>query len=100
MTSVSNSASRLQLLHLYRVLIKKAKIFPSKNKVGLLKEIREEFRRNKSLTDQAKIDKCVSIAVKGVGQLAMYSDLKPSSSHWVVNLDQNPMPKSEKTKEK
>ena len=32
-----------------------------------------EFRENMHLTDQNKIDKCVDVATKGVGQLRAYT---------------------------
>jgi hypothetical protein len=92
---MSSRSGGVNLLHLYRVLVKKAKVFPSKNRAGILREIRTDFRKNKNLTDPDKIAKCVAVAVKGVEQLSMYTDLNKSSSHWVVNLDQNPMPKPE-----
>lgn len=88
---MSMSAGELRIL--YRNILKKAKVFPSRNQKMIYDEIRTEFRENKNLTDMEKITKCVSVAQKGLQQLAMYTDLPKNASKWSVDLEQNPMPK-------
>ena len=83
----------LNLVHLYRNIIKAAKIFPSKKRDKILQEIRFEFRNNAKETDQIKIDQYVHLAKKGLGQLSMYSNLSSTQGGWSVTLDQEPMPK-------
>ena len=83
----------LNLLHLYRNIIKAAKRFPSRNRDKIVKEIRFEFRKNAKETDQAKVDQFVHLAKKGLGQLSMYSNLSGTQGGWSVTLDQEPMPK-------
>lgn len=56
---------------------------------------RAEFHANKGLTDQAKIDKEIEKAVRGVQQMMMYTSLDPSASEWCVQMEQNPMPAPE-----
>jgi hypothetical protein len=82
-----------EVLSLYRQIIKHAKVFPSKNRLRILKEIRAEFKDNKSLTDQSKILIEWDKATKGLSQLTMYTSLNRSASSWVVELDKNPMPR-------
>lgn len=45
------------------------------------------------MTDEKEIIKALSVAEKGVEQLSAYSNLKPSSLNWSVDLEKNPMPK-------
>lgn len=84
------------LLSLYKQILGSAKTFPSKNRIRIISEIREEFRRNSVETDQQKIDTAVGIARKGLMQLQMYSGLPKNTNNWSVTLDENPMPQTEK----
>lgn len=86
-------SSSVEILSLYRQIIKHAKVFPSKNRLRILKEIRAEFKENKVLTDQIKINKELDKATKGLSQLTMYTSLNRNESHWIVELDKNPMPR-------
>ena len=86
----------MSLLSVYRNLLKKAKVFPSKNRTRILNEIRMEFRRNQNLTDPKKLAECIELATKGIQQLSMYSDLPRNSTSWAVTMEQNPMPKPNK----
>lgn len=85
--------SSSEVLQLYRQIIKHAKVFPSKNRLRILKEIRAEFKENKSLTDPSKVKVEWDKANKGLSQLTMYTSLNPTASHWVVDLEKNPMPR-------
>ena len=83
----------LSLIHLYRNVIKAAKKFPSKKREKILQEIRFDFRKNAKETDPQKVQQCINLAKKGLGQLSMYSNLSGTHGGWSVTLDQEPMPK-------
>jgi hypothetical protein len=83
----------INLIHLYRNIVKAAKRFPSKKRDKILREIRYEFRKNSTETNPQKIDQSIMLAKKGLGQLSMYSDLSDNRNAWSVTLDQEPMPK-------
>jgi hypothetical protein len=82
-----------EILILYRQILKRAKIFPSKNRYRIFNEIRAEFRRNRSIEDPKKLETAISLAKKGLGQLSMYTDLPSTQKDWQVNLEEEPMPK-------
>lgn len=81
------------LLHLYRHILKSAKVFPSKNRERILREIKSDFRKNRDLTDAQKVGTAVSMAEKGLAQLNMYSHLPKERGDWEVHLEKQPMPK-------
>ena len=88
------AASKSSILSTYKNILKLCKIFPSKNRDRLYKEIQNEFRQNKSLTDKSKIDVEIGRARKGVDQLSAYCGLKNQKGGWAVTLEENPMPKN------
>lgn len=45
----------MNALQLYRTLLKSMRAYPSKNRFQLIVAMQEEFRQNKTLTDQKKI---------------------------------------------
>eukprot|EP01031_Cornospumella_fuschlensis_P029317 gene29317-35391_t len=80
-------------IKLYKEIIKAAKAFPSVKKNKIVEEIRVSFRANKDLQDGKEIEKALSLAVKGLSQLSMYSGLRANRGvSWSVQLEQNPMP--------
>lgn len=83
----------IHTLHLYRNILKLAARFPSIKRDKIILEIRRTFRDNRNMTDEKEIIKALSVAEKGVEQLSAYSNLKPSSLNWSVDLEKNPMPK-------
>ena len=90
-------ASKGELLNVYRRLIRLAKIYPSRNRDGILASIREEFRENVNLDpDEEATKRKVSLAIKGISQLNQFNSTNMSggrqSPNWQVSLDQNPMP--------
>ena len=84
--------NKQSLLLLYRHILKSAVHFPSKNKLKIIKEIKVTFRVNKSLSEPSEINKQIKLAVEGLEQLSMYSNLKFKSGDWSVNMQQQPMP--------
>ena len=57
---------------LYRQLVKNLLSYPSKNKFGIYLEMKQVFRDNRHLTDQAEIDKAVKQARIGLAHIYMY----------------------------
>ena len=86
------------LLQLYKQLLRSAQTYPSKNRLGIYQAIREEWRDHKEQADEAKLNKQITIAYKGLSQLRQF-DLgtmtqgKVHSANWDVQLEQNPLPK-------
>ena len=90
--------SRSSLLVLYRQLLRACETYPSKNRHRIYQAIREEWRENKNLEQEEKVNKQISIAYKGLSQLKQFdedtmSGGRPNSPNWSVTLEQNPMPK-------
>ena len=89
----SNRIPKKNVIILYRQIIRSAKVFPSKNRGRILTSIRDDFKINKNLEDGEKLTEALSIAVKGLSQLNMYSNLDPTrGADWSVTLDSSPMP--------
>lgn len=76
------SMNSKSILSMYKNILKLCKIFPSKNRDRLYKEIQTEFKLNKTLQDKAKIDIEIGRARKGIDQLAAYSGLKNQRGNW------------------
>ena len=54
-------------LKLYRHILKAAKSFPSKNRNGLIEEIKTEFRENAGATDAGDVQKKIALARELLG---------------------------------
>ena len=85
-----------QVRALYRQVIKNAKVFPSKNRDGMVREIRIEFRENAVQPDASVQREQVALAYKSLEQLRAYTGLSQSDSSWSVKLETTPMPKPER----
>ena len=83
--------TRTQILHLYRHTIRHAKIFPSRNRMAILEEIRAEFRATAKLTDAALVALAWEKGVRGLDTMKKYTRLDKTSPNWVVELEQNPL---------
>lgn len=81
---------------LYRNILKNAKTFPSRNRDGIIREIKISFRENKAITDESKIESCLKLAREGLAQLSMYSNLRSTKGDWKISLTQEPMPSNKK----
>lgn len=89
--------SKSELLKVYRRLIRLSRDYPSKNKLGIERSIREEFKENRHLDPQQEATKRkVALAFQGISQLNQFNIEKMTggvdSPNWQVSLDQNPMP--------
>lgn len=83
---------RLEVLSLYKTILKNAKVFPSIKRVKLYEEIRTKFREDKNLTNEEEIKTSMSIGRDSLKQLSMYSNLRNTDGNWKVELSQNPLP--------
>lgn len=96
-----SGSTRKELLTLYRLLLRSAETYPSRNRESIYQAIREEWRENASLTaenDGPAIQKHVTVAYKGLSQLRQFDEMTMTggttgSPNWSVTLEQNPMPK-------
>ena len=61
------------LLALYRRMLKSAAVFPSKNRAGLLAEIKAEWRANAGLEPGPERDAKRALAADGLRQLEAYT---------------------------
>jgi len=90
---MSNQATRLQVLVLYKQILRACKTFPSKNKLRLFKEIKDDFRKNRNMTNETEVGIAIEKATKGLSQLNVYSTLNNKAGNWSVQLESNPMPR-------
>ena len=64
--------SRSELLALYRRTLRAAAVFPSKNRAGLAREIRDEWRRNAAMPPGPARDAQHKLAADSLRQLDAY----------------------------
>jgi hypothetical protein len=64
--------ARSDLLALYRALLRSAATFPSRNRAGLIAEIKAEWRANAGLAPGPERDAKVALAADGVRQMQAY----------------------------
>jgi hypothetical protein len=88
--------SRLDLLHLYRRLLRACQTYPSKNRAKLYEAIRLVWRDHKETTNENDLLECFYQAHKGLEQLQLYDELKMTKGRkghpvWEVTLEQNPV---------
>lgn len=90
--------NRSAKLRLYKDILRAAKTFPSIKRDKIAREIRATFRDNAKLENTEEIEKALAVATKGLSQLNMYSNLRLNKSpNWSITLEQNPMPRREKS---
>mmetsp|Transcript_35743 Transcript_35743/g.77791 ORF Transcript_35743/g.77791 Transcript_35743/m.77791 type:complete len:89 (+) Transcript_35743:105-371(+) len=78
--------SRQEVLRLYRQLLRYGRVYPSKNRDGLVQEIRTEFREAKHLSSREEIQKRLETAREGVAQMQVYCKLDSKGNDWQVSL--------------
>ncbi|KAF6254454.1 hypothetical protein COO60DRAFT_1540584 [Scenedesmus sp. NREL 46B-D3] len=74
------AGQQLNMLQLYRQVLKAAKHFPSVKKHSIIKTIRDEFRENRGLTDPEKVKHCRAVAERGLSDLQAYMGMQASAS--------------------
>jgi hypothetical protein len=85
--------SSLEIIRLYRDILKHATKYPSIKRKKIITEIKVGFRASKNETDKLKIQEGLMKAIKGLDQLKMYTMLPKGSPEWSVQLEENPIPK-------
>jgi hypothetical protein len=83
----------METLNLYRLILRSAKRFPSIKRHKIVEEIRQGFRENRTLPEGNERESALSVAIKGLQQLNMYSNLPKNAREWSVDLESQPMPK-------
>ncbi|UPQ99306.1 hypothetical protein HOP50_03g26130 [Chloropicon primus] len=71
----------------FRLCHEKSKAKQSKNRAGMIEEIKTEFREAKGLSSHAEIEKKVEVARSGVQQMQLYCKLDSKGTDWKVSLD-------------
>ena len=77
---------RREVLSLYRQLLKYGKVYPTKNREGLLKEIKAEFREGKGLSNRADIEEKIAVARSGIEQMRLFCKIDKKTMDWSVSL--------------
>lgn len=90
------SATPNEILRIYRTILKLAAVYPSVKRKSLIMEIKYEFHLNKTLDDPIKISDSIKKAIYGISHLKKYSELDPSSTEWIIDLEKEPMPPPER----
>jgi len=73
-------------LLLYRHILKAASRFPSKNRAGIVAEIKSEFRDARGVTDAGELEKKLALARDGLDRMRAFSGLDQGSAKWEVSL--------------
>ena len=79
-------SKQINVLHLYRNTLRKAKKYPSVNKNVIIKEIKRAYRKDKHITDEEKIRQRIQEGLNGLDHLDKYSsiDLSKTNIHLKV----------------
>ena len=80
------STGKHATLTLYRHVLKAATRFPSKNRMGIVQEIKTEFREARGETDGETLKKKLTLARDGLDRLRAFSGLDQGSTKWEVSL--------------
>jgi hypothetical protein len=75
-----------ELRVLYKHLLRNVARFPSKKRVGLLQDVRVEFRENMHITDEKDIKHQQKLAIEGLQTLKMYTEIDAGSQEWLLAL--------------
>mgnify|MGYP001086776683 FL=1 len=74
------------VLGLYKRLLRAAAQYPSKKRDGLLVEIKNEFRRHRTVTDPQQVHRLLQQAQGGLRHLdAFVSMQSQGSQHWSID---------------
>mmetsp|Transcript_4566 Transcript_4566/g.11531 ORF Transcript_4566/g.11531 Transcript_4566/m.11531 type:complete len:88 (-) Transcript_4566:1942-2205(-) len=74
-------------LLLYRHILKAAARFPTKNRAGLITEIKTEFREFRGLTGGTELKSKIAMAMDGLGRMQAFTGLDNDSAKWDVSLN-------------
>jgi hypothetical protein len=79
-------------LLLYRHILKAAARFPSKNRLGLIKEIKVEFREAREISDATELKKKIHLAKDGLDRMRAFSGASPVAEKMYTTQPLNPIP--------
>ena len=71
---------------LYRHILKAARRFPSIKRDAIVEDIKTEFRENKGLSDPKEIKQKMEVAVRGLQELEVYTQLDKKAKEWTIHL--------------
>lgn len=78
---------RPQLLSLYKAILRAAATFPSSKRKGIIRDIKQDWRDNRTLADPNKLHDEHTRAVNGLRTLQQYTTLNTAnSSAWNLHL--------------
>ena len=78
--------SRVEVLRLYRAILRAAARFPSKKRASIIADIKLEFREGAGERDAAQVQRRLAVAQDGLVRLRQYTGLEGSASNWDVSL--------------
>lgn len=87
-----SQASKRRVLALYKQLLRDAAHFPSVKRSAIIQDIKLEFREKASLTDPAKVQHAIDVAMQGLGTMQKYTGLDKKSKSWRVSLEDSAHP--------
>ena len=82
----------VNVARLYRQILRHAAVFPTKNRDGMVQEIKNEFKEGTRLRDERDIAQAVAKAEKGLEQLKQFTSIDSESDDWSFSTEQTPMP--------
>mmetsp|Transcript_26728 Transcript_26728/g.39693 ORF Transcript_26728/g.39693 Transcript_26728/m.39693 type:complete len:117 (+) Transcript_26728:21-371(+) len=82
----------INILHIYRHILRYAAVYPSIKRDKVIKQIKIEFRENRNLKESEELEHAKEKAILGISHLRKYCDLDMKSNDWVVDLEKDPMP--------
>ena len=90
--SSSTIIAKVDLLKIYKQLLRGCQTYPSKNRLKIYDSVKEDFRMNMNLDPSSeKAKQQVQIAYKGLSQVHQFDNR--SATNFSVSLEQNPFPK-------
>lgn len=85
--SSGSSSGRAEALAVYRALLRGARTFPSIKRDKVYEEIRVEYRRCQSITDEQEVAKLREVARQSLQQMRALNAFKPGSPSFELTLD-------------
>lgn len=79
-------AGRQDILRLYRCTLKAAQKFPSIKREAIIRDIKEEFRKNMLLKDPNRIKEEIAVGVRSLEQLLEFAGLDQKNVEWAIQL--------------
>jgi LYR motif-containing protein 4 len=86
------SASRLQILAIYRAILRNARFYPSRKRGAIIEEIKSIFHENKDLTDPGKVSNELQKARIGLQELQQFRPDSLENAGWSIQLRGSTLP--------